>query len=423
MKILILSQYFTPEFAIIPSVLARELTAKGHDVSVLTTFPNYPEGKIYSGYKKQWRQQQQIDGATVLRVPIFINRSQNAILRILSYLSFSISAAIRFGFAKRADVVYIYATQMTPALAADIWFRLRRTPYVLHIQDLWPESITGSGLVKSSRINSLITFLINFWLRGIYARSQALIAIAPEMSIMLRNRGIPEHKISTIFNWADETEISPQGNELSEICRLKEQFRHHAKFVYSGNIGEMQALDSIIDAFASLSEEELSQSHLFIVGSGSQEHNLIQQTKKLKLTNVSFVGRVRPQQMPEVYDLSDFQIISLKDLPVFKGTIPSKLQGSLSYGIPVISAIDGDVHRLVTEHNLGFSAKPENRHSIAAAMKSAILCSPAERRTLSENASSFYRAHMSATYGTQQIEQILISAVRNKDSKGEGNNV
>jgi colanic acid biosynthesis glycosyl transferase WcaI len=423
MKILIVSQYFTPEFAIIPSVLARNLTANGHQVSVITTFPNYPEGKVYSGYKNRWRFFEQIEGATVLRVPMFINRSQNAVLRILSYLSFSISAAFRFSFAKRADVVYVYATQMTPALAANIWFRFRRTPYVLHIQDLWPESITGSGLVKSRKINSLIAFFINLWLKGIYARSHAVIAIAPEMSIMLKNRGIPAPKISTIFNWADETDISTQSYKLSEFSHLKEQFRHHTKFVYSGNIGEMQGLDSIIDAFASLSRDELSQSHLFIVGSGNQELNLIKQTRDLQLTNVSFLGRVLPQEMAEIYDLSDFQIISLKDLPVFKGTIPSKLQGSLSYGIPVVTAIDGDVHRLVSQHNLGFCAKPENQNSIAAAMKSAIICSPADRKILSENASSFYRSHMSAAIGTKQIEQILISSVRNKTSKGEGKNV
>lgn len=423
MNILILSQYFAPEFAIIPGTLTRNLVANGHEVSVLTTFPNYPQGRLFPGYKQRLTQIEQIDGATVLRVPMFINRSQKPLLRMLSYLSFSISAALRFKFVEKTDVVYVYATQMTPALAASLWFRIRRTPFVLHIQDLWPESVTGSGLVKSSRINNLITYLINLWLKGIYHRSHKLIAIAPEMTRMLIERGIPSNKISTVFNWADESVTSTHGIRSDEINALKARYKNHTKFVYSGNLGEMQALYSIIDAFSSLTPGELSKSHLFIVGSGNQESNLIQQAAENQLSNVSFIGRVLPEQMPEVYELSDFQIISLKNLPVFRGTIPSKLQGSLSAGIPVLSAVNGDVRELVSKHQLGFTAESENTVSIAAAIRKAIYSTTPERNQLSANAKAFYESNMSASTGTGRIEHLLISAARNTHTKGADNNV
>lgn len=420
MKVLILSQYYPPEFAIIPYGLAQHLSEKGHTVSVLTTFPNYPEGKTYAGYKQRIKQSENASGIEILRVPMFINRSRNPLLRILSYLSFAFSASMHLSFTKNVDVVYVYATQMTPAIAAVFWKKLKRIPFVLHIQDLWPESITGSGLIESRRTNTIISILITNWLNSVYEHARSIIAIAPHMKKMLVDRGVPSNKISMVYNWADDSQQQSKEFISDKFAQMYQELRNKTKFVYSGNMGEVQALDSLITAISLLQEHDRSNCHLFFVGSGNLKATLVRQVENLQLDNVTFIERVPPQEMSDIYLLSDFQIITLKDLNIFTGTIPSKLQGALAHGVPVVTSVNGDVNELVSKNNLGFVSLSENPQSIASALSTAIRSSEEERLILSRNAFNFYDQHMSLANGANQIAQILIGASQQSKQQSGG---
>lgn len=148
MRVLVLSQYYPPEGALIPSAIAEGLSGRGYKVKVLTGFPNYPEGELFEGYEMKWREKSRHGEVEVLRVPHYANHSEHAIRTSLNYVSFGLSAATARRYARDADVIYVYATQMTPALGPWLWKITGGAPYVLHVQDLWPDSITGSSLVK-----------------------------------------------------------------------------------------------------------------------------------------------------------------------------------------------------------------------------------------------------------------------------------
>lgn len=412
MRVLILSQYFHPEFAIIPNELAFKLQEKGHSVKVLTGFPNYPTGQIFPGYKQKFRSREYYKHIEILRVPYFINRSRNSVLRILSYLSFGYSAFSAFKFADDCDVIYVYATQMTAAIPAGLQRNNRRKiPYVLHIQDLWPESVTESGLINHGLITKAINSLLIPWINSLYEKSSKLIAIAPSMKQMLFQRGVPSEKIETVMNWADESAMldSKTDKELKYIFNLS---RGELKIVYAGNLGEMQNLDTLLTAVSRVSNKAAF--HLFIVGTGTKEEELKEQAAKLALSNVTFVGRVDPIYMAQIYKESDFQVISLKELEIFKGTIPSKFQAALQFGIPVISIVEGDVNRIVEENQLGFTALANDEQSIVDAFDRALNTNDSLRNSLSRNAINYYKAHMSANNGISKIESILIEAFQNQ---------
>src|SRR5690625_4927931 len=250
MKIVILTQYYSPEpVAVMPEGIAEELVRRGHEVSVITSFPNYPEGEIYPGYRQQLRLREKIRGIPVTRVPMFIYRGQNSLGRMINYFSFALSAATEMRDVRDADVVYVYATQMTPAIAAAWWKLILRKPFVLHVQDLWPESITGSSMVKQGIGTKAITTLLNPWLKRMYKKASATVAIAPTMKAKLIERGVREDQAYTVLNWHRESvEVSINGQSSDLIKRFRNADSENRAFVYAGNLGEMQDLDTVIDA-------------------------------------------------------------------------------------------------------------------------------------------------------------------------------
>jgi hypothetical protein len=199
LRVLVVTQYYRPEHAIIPSLLTERLAARGHHVQVLTGFPNYPEGSLHAGYRMRWLHREQLDGIIVHRVPLYVDHSQSAIKRLANYASFALSAAMRSKLAQGADVVYVYATQMTPALGPMLWRSTFGLPFVLHVQDLWPDSITGSKLLSRSASRAA-TAVLEPWLRVAYRNAAATIGISSRMTKTLVERGVPNERARTVLN-------------------------------------------------------------------------------------------------------------------------------------------------------------------------------------------------------------------------------
>ncbi len=386
MKIGIVTQYYPPEPASIPAHLAEGLRDRGHQVRVLTGFPNYPAGELYDGYRQRRRHTETVNGIHVRRAPLYIDHSQNPVKRLVNYLTFGLSAAREWAWLRRCDVIYVYATQLTPAIGPDLW----GVPYVLHVQDLWPDSILGSSMV--GRAGRVVENVLSPWIRRLYRRAAATIGISPKMRDTLVERGVPEDRAHYVYNWANEG--VPQTGQV-DIPRRPGV----VNIVYAGNFGEMQALDNVMEA-ARLAGEGF---HLYLVGSGTHEAQLRAEAPD----NVTFVGRVDPSQMGAVNRQSDFQLVSLKDLPLFEFTIPSKTQNAFAEGIPIIASIPGDVARIVTEQQLGFAAEPENPESLAAAFRSAAALSVEDREMMGNRAQSYYQQQMSQQAGIDRIEAIL----------------
>ncbi len=408
MKILIISQYYPPESAFVPATIARTLAAQGHQVKVLTGYPNYPEGRLYDGHTQRWRTRENDGPIDVLRVPLWIDHSQSAVRRTLNYVSFGLSASTAFDFARDADVIYVYATQMTPALAPWCWRILGGAPYVLHVQDLWPDSITGSSLVAGGRGAGVVDALLTPWLTSVYRHAAAVIGIAPTMVDTLVERGVDPGKAHLVYNWADEQPPHPADAYDTEPGT------EGTNVLYAGNVGDMQDLETAVHAAHHARDAGV---RLTIVGDGVALPRVRSLAEQLGATNVAFEGRVPIGRMGEYYRTTDFALVSLKDLPVFRGTIPSKLQASLAHGLPVVTTVQGDVRAFVDEHRVGFTADAEAPTSLESAFRGAAALGAQARHEMAARARGAYLDHFSLDAGIAAVEAILTSAARSRSSQ------
>jgi colanic acid biosynthesis glycosyl transferase WcaI len=402
LRILIVSQYFRPERVSIPVTLADELSRRGHEVEVVTGWPNYPEGRIFPHHRQRVRHTERQGDVTVHRVPLVISHSTSAVGRLLNYASFAVTSSLRLRTGRRADVVYVYATQMTASIGPALWRRLFGTPYVLHVQDLWPESITGSGMVDG-RASGLIRRVLTPWLASSYRRAGHVVAIAPSMLAMLRARGAAPSTSSVVLNWSPHDVV----DQRPEVSAQVDVSRPGTTFVYAGNLGELQDLSVLIEAFSLCSD--IPHVELIIAGAGVLEAELREQVARQAETRVTFTGRLDPVEMQDLNARSDFQFVTLKGLEIFRGTIPSKLQNSLASGVPVITTVHGDVSHLVEHERVGFAAPPSNASALAGAIRRAASTTGAERTAMSRRAKLFYEEHMSEAVGISAIEDILRS--------------
>lgn len=247
-RVLVLSQYFPPEGAQYAVSIVEAYESAGHSVRVLTGYPNYPEGKLFPGYRQQWRGREIVDGMRTVRVPLYTDHSDSFIKRFANYATFGASSASALKLGRGADAVYVYATQMTAALGPWLWKLTGGAPYILHVQDLWPDSITGSSVSGGARAKRWIETLINPWLRSVYRNAARIVVISPSMKHMLVDRGVEADKIEVIYNWAHV----PENVEPLELPRKSGPTR----LLYAGNLGEMQDLETTADEARRLKEPE-----------------------------------------------------------------------------------------------------------------------------------------------------------------------
>lgn len=393
--IVVVSQFFPPEPAPYSVAVAKALQAEGYKVSVVTGYPNRPGGKLYKGYKQRVQFSEILDGIHVTRVPLIINHSRKAIERALNFLSFSISALSVSRIVKGADAVYVYATPATAAIPAQIWRKLFGTPYVLHVQDLWPESVTESGMIGNRRINQAVSGILRRWTDRLYQQAEALIAISSGMRNLLVHRGNNANSCAVVYNWANEPTIVQKSSSSFAEGPLR--------LLYAGNIGPMQDVETIIGA-ASLFRDR-TDFHLTVAGGGLLEDVVRKKTEKF--SNVDFVGRFAPAEASSLYLQSDFQLVTLKDRPIFRTTVPSKLQASLASAVPVITTVKGSVARLIQQYEAGIVAEPENEDSLAAAFHKASEMSASDRARMGRNARRLYEGLMAKSAGTSSIVSIF----------------
>jgi glycosyltransferase involved in cell wall biosynthesis len=405
MKVGIVTQWFPPEPTYIPGTLADELVARGHRVKVLTGFPNYPEGQIYAGYRQRWNTTEQIGGATVRRVPLFASHDSSGLKRVANYLSFaatSTAAAVRF--LADVDVVYVYLTPATVFAAPAVLRMLRRVPVVAHIQDLWPESVTSSSMAPQGAVGRAVDRVLHAAMRRVYGMSTSIAVIAPTMRDLVVARGADPAAVRVVLNWADETIFrpAPAGAE----ARQELGHRDRCTIMYAGAMGPFQNIEASVRAAVAAGDDV----DLVLIGSGIAKVAAERLSRQLNATNVRFLDRRPLVDMPALYAAADFQLVTLRDLPIFRGTIPSKLQAALSCGSPVVVSVPGDCAALVEDHRVGLAAPPDDWRALADRFTQAAKTPPGERTEMARRARALYQSHMSRAAGVDQLEDMLIEA-------------
>jgi colanic acid biosynthesis glycosyl transferase WcaI len=412
-KIGIVSQWYRPEPVTIPGDVADGLVSRGHDVRVLTGFPNYPDGKTYPGFRQRWGERSKEQGVTLRRVPLYASHDASSIKRAANYLSFAATSSLAaMRFLKGVDVVYVYLTPATVYAAPGLLRQLRGIPTVIHVQDVWPESVTASSMAPKGFAGRLVDRTLHAMMRRIYRSAAGVAVIAPSMHELLVQRGAAPAKVRTILNWADESLFRPVG--VTDQARQDIGHRDRCTIMYAGAMGPFQNIEASVRAAAAVAET--GNVDLVLAGSGIAEQAARDLADELGAANIRFLGRKPAIEMAALYGAADFQLVSLRDLPIFRGTIPSKLQAALSCGSPVIVSVPGDCAALVENNGVGLACAPDDWRSLAETFLRASKLPADERAQMAVRARQVYQAQMSRQAGVDQLESMLINAaVKRKD--------
>lgn len=399
MKILLLSQFFEPEPFNKGISFAQELQSYGHKVTALTGFPNYPGGKIYAGYRQRWCQHQVMQGVPVTRVPLYPSHDRSALRRVANYISFALSSLFAIFRQPRPNMVFVYMPPPTAALAAMALRLIRRVPYVVNDNDLWPDTLHATGMIRSKRALRLI----QFWVDRVYRHAAHVIVLSEGYRQRLIGRGIAADKISVIPNWSIE--------DVTEgVVRKPRLSGTPFNILFAGNIGLAQNLDIVVDAAHTLLKVA-PDIRLIVAGGGLEQPRLAERAQAEGLTNMEFLGRIPPPEMPAVFNQADAVLVHLRDEPLFEYTVPSKIQAYLRAGKPVLIGVRGEAAAIIEEAEAGIAFPPDNAAGLVDAALRMRDLAPETLAAMGRAGETYYRERLSREVGTIAFMRIFEQVV------------
>lgn len=399
-RVLILSQFCTPEPDLKAFPIAKALKERGFDVEILTGHPNYPGGKLHKGYNNRRIKTEYVEGIRVVRVPLYIDHSTSSVKRIFNYLSFALSCVLFGTFKiKKPAVVYAYHAPATIAIPA-IFFKLFfRSKILYDINDFWPDSLTSTGMVKSRRLYDLVSW----YCKKSYLFFDKINVVSEGFKERLLALNVPENKISVIYNWS-----LPLGFSGSEkFNEFKELFDNYYTVLYAGNIGYAQNLEIIIKVAIRLRETGNKAIRFVIIGSGTQRQKIETLMSENSLENVVLIDQVPPASIGKFLRAASVLFLHLKDDALFRITIPSKLAAYLSIGKPILSGVLGESEVLLNTAKAGKSFIPDDENSLIEALFEMFNTAPSDLVQMGENGSKFYKEHLSFDKGIEEFEKII----------------
>jgi colanic acid biosynthesis glycosyl transferase WcaI len=403
MRVLYLTQWFDPEPVQKGIAFVKGLAAQGHEVRVVTGFPNYPGGKVYPGYRIKAFRCEAIEGVTIDRLLLYPSHDRSAAKRAVNYLSFFLSSLI-YGLvnAPKYDVVYVYHPPITPALAASLFCGLWGKPFVIDIQDLWPDSVGASGITSSSGLVKILGGVCRY----VYRRAAVVMVQSQGFRDVLIERGVPPEKLVTVYNWAEEDAAMPAGR-----CDLAPyRFQGRFNFVYAGNLGRAQALEALIEAAVQAGKRN-PDIQLLLIGDGVDAERLRAHARKCAAVNVNVMPAISKDRIADVLDAADVLALHLSDKPLYRITIPSKVQFYMAVGKPILVGVRGECADLVTEAGAGLKVAPQDPEAIAEAMVEFSKMSQATRDAMGKAARRAYDDQFSFAEAITKTDSILKTAV------------
>lgn len=404
MKLLIVSQYFWPEnFRI--NDLAEALKTRGHEVTVLTGIPNYPDGQFFEGYGLFRRARETWRGVEIVRSPLWARGRGGGIRLGLNYLSFAWFASIvaRFRLRGPFDAVFVFeVSPITVGIPAIVASRRFKAPILFWVLDLWPESLTAAGGVRSTRVLRAVDRLVKWIYRNcsrVLVQSRAFV---PEIV----RHGVPDTNIRYFPSWGESLFQPLQQADFTLLPSLPEGF----KVLFAGNLGEAQDLPAILKA-AEFTRDR-TDIHWLIVGDGRMAAWAKEEALRRGLSQVHFLGRHPLEFMPHFYAAADALLLPLKREPIFALTIPGKLQSYLACARPVLAMLDGEGARIVRESGAGFACPAGDAEGLAAQVKKLAAMPDIERQAMGLNGRNYYEANFDRTCLFDQLETWLEDAIQ-----------
>jgi glycosyltransferase involved in cell wall biosynthesis len=402
MRLLILSQYYNPEPVPKPAELAEELVNKGHSVSVVTGLPNYPKGVLYPDFKLRLVQRETVGGIQVVRTFEFPYHGKNSIGRMLNYLSFMVTAPLGSFFVPQCDVMYVFHPPLTIGVAAWLIARLRGIPFVLDVQDIWPESVVLSGMLR----NQLIIRMLSMLERFIYRRADGILVVTSGARENLMKKGVPPEILSVMPHWIDETKFAKIDGDTRKHVRQSYGWTNKFVSLFAGNIGVIQGLDTVVRSAALLPRD--SGFLISLIGEGVDKQRLQELAKSLGVDDrLQFVGRRPADEMPALMAAADALLVHLKDAPLSHWVIPTKTFAYLSASKPILMAMEGAAADLVRDSGAGVIVPPEDPAALAQAIRVLRDLLPEDRAAMGRRGQAYLVARLSKHSVLAQYEQKL----------------
>ena len=400
MRILLLSQYCYPEPGPRVHELALGLSNKGHQVTIITGFPTYPYTHFYKGYRLHFWLRDSYKGVRILRLPHFPHGGKSSIKRILHYVSFMLSTVVIGNLLiRKADCMYVFLPPPLMGISAWIIGLFRRIPFMYDVQDIWPDAVAVSGMIKSKLAIQLLGLVEKF----IYRKVAVISVPAPGYKKNLIGKGVSPDKIKIISNWSDESvyRALPYNNSLAEKFGMKGKFN----ILFAGNLGKVQALDTVILTAKLL--VDIRDIQFVFAGDGMEEERLKLLSKEMGLNNVFFLGRFPPKEISEICSIADVLLVHLKKDPLSKLTIPSKTFSYMAIGKPILMAVEGDAAALIRSIGAGVTCSPENPPEMANAINTIRHMSDKEREIMGKAGKNAFLQEFRRDIIVDKFEKVL----------------
>jgi colanic acid biosynthesis glycosyl transferase WcaI len=401
MRIAFVTQWFPPERGtVIPESIAAGLAGAGHEVHVLTAFPNYPTGTLYPGWRQRaYSRETRADGVVVHRTPVYPSHDSRPVPRMVNYLSHALTATLlATPRIPRPDVWLVYSSPATAAIPAQLALRGRRAPICLLIQDLWPDSVTGSGMIDG-RAARLIERVLGAYVNMSYRHAAKIGVISPGMADVLAQRRVPRAKIGFTPNWLEAGFPSPTASKSS----VTPQPARRRRFLYAGNLGAMQGLHELVDAFAQVPEVDFD-----LMGDGVEREALLVQAASI--ANVTVLPPVGTDEIEAHLAGADILVVSLRDTPLLRVTMPGKVQASMRAGKPILAHAAGDVAALIAQQGVGASCRPGDVVDSMHAIRRLASLSDEQLAAMGTAAQKTYSDTFSEEVGVLRLEALIADA-------------
>jgi glycosyltransferase involved in cell wall biosynthesis len=368
-KILYVSQYFPPEMGA-PAArgveLSRHWARMGHDVTVLTGFPNHPTGAVSEEWRSRLRRlhyTETVDGVLVVRTWLWPLPNRKAHERIRNYASFCVSAAVSGLALHKPDVVIATSPQLLCALSGWWLAWWKRVPFVFEVRDLWPESLAAVGAgTEGTLLHRTLGAIAGF----LYRRADRIVVVSPAFKDhLIRHWDVPAAKISIVENGVetDLFRLDPAAIEVRKQLQLEDRFL----ICYIGTMGNAHGLETLIAAAEEL-QTALTNAMFLLIGEGAEKERIVELAAARGLTNIRFLGQQPREQIPAYVSAADLCLVMLKKTELFKTVIPTKLLEYMACERPVIVAVDGQARQIVEEAGAGVFVEPEDSKALAKAI-------------------------------------------------------
>jgi colanic acid biosynthesis glycosyl transferase WcaI len=394
MRLLFLTHYFPPEVGAAQtriSDLAQALARRGHDVTVLTGMPNYPDGVIPPPYRGRLFADERLDGVRVVRAPVYPAPNRGVGRRLLNHTSFSVSSMVVSPRAGRADAVIVETPPLFVAAAGVAIARGRRVPLVLNVADLWPDAAIALGALTNPRVIAGARALERF----AYRHADLIAVPTPGLErVLVAERGLPPERVLVVPHGVDTTRFRP--GDLEPVRR---------RVVYCGTVGMGHATGTLVEA-ARILEERGSRHEVLVVGDGAERAELEQRARDEGISSIAFVGRVPRERLPEILASAEVTVATQRDVPFLADALSTKVLESMAAARPVVGAVSGWTAEVITRAGAGVVCPPERADALADAIAS-VTADPEEARRLGASGRRYVEEHLTRAVAVERLDDAL----------------